>query len=104
MNLAHPTLNQSIPIISYCLPSAIGPDEAQRDRKYLLKKWKEQCVGLCVRVFCGSSLEGESVGLCESGNRKYLEEFSVNCAFKGCISEYDVRLIFSRTDVFGAQF
>lgn len=33
LNLAHPTLNQSIPIISYCLPSATGPDEAERGRE-----------------------------------------------------------------------
>lgn len=32
LNLAHPTLNQSIPIISYCLPSATGPDEAQKEK------------------------------------------------------------------------
>lgn len=44
LNLAHPTLNQSIPIISYCLPSATGLDEAEK-KKYLLKKCKE--VRLC---------------------------------------------------------
>lgn len=32
LNLAHPTLNQSIPIISYCLPSATGPDEAKKEK------------------------------------------------------------------------
>lgn len=33
LNLAHPALNQSIPIISYCLPSATGPDEPERGRE-----------------------------------------------------------------------
>lgn len=33
LNLAHPALNQSIPIISYCLPSATGLDEPERERQ-----------------------------------------------------------------------
>lgn len=62
------------------------------------------CLTVCV-CFCGPSVEGESVGLCESGNSKYLEEFSVHreSVFKVCISEYYVRLMFSQTGVFGAQ-
>lgn len=75
LNLAHPTLNQSIPIISYCLPSATGPDDAWwgRERERENTFWRPRSGGscayltvylcVCVSVFCGSPLEGESVSM-----------------------------------------
>ncbi len=54
LNLAHPTLNQSIPIISYCLPSATGPDEAEREKENTF--WRPRsgessaCLSVCVCV------------------------------------------------------
>lgn len=57
LNLAHPTLNQSIPIISYCLPSATGPDEAEREREKIPSEglevesavtlWVSVCICVC---------------------------------------------------------
>jgi len=66
LNLAHPTLNQSIPIISYCLPSATGPDEPERERKYLLKayKWKDiVCVFGRWRVYLWACVTLAMVGI-----------------------------------------
>lgn len=74
LNLAHPTLNQSIPIISYCLPSATGPDEAEREGENTL--WRPTRGESCSLV---RPTEGERESVSKSAVWRHFE-----CILLGC--------------------